>query len=176
LIGGQGNNLRDISVDAAGNVVSVNSASEALRVHTPPDGPNSFLTYSPWAIQVGSSPAIIPTPVKPTTDVEETESSIPLHYSLEQNYPNPFNPGTIIQYSLPIESNVELVVYDIQGREVVKLVDERQSAGRHGAVWNGKDRAGKPVASGVYFYTMTARSSERVTTPFTQTNRMVLVR
>ncbi|MDZ7723883.1 MAG: sugar-binding protein [candidate division KSB1 bacterium] len=72
-------------------------------------------------------------------------------YSLIQNYPNPFNPVTQIQYTLPKSSQVHIAVYDMTGRKVATLVDETQNAGTHSINW---DASG--LASGVYFYKMTA--------------------
>jgi len=77
LTGGGGHNIRDIMVDAAGNVVSVNSASEALRVHSPPDGPNNFNTLSPWAIDVDNG-TVIPRP-KPAPQLAISIMLIPIN-------------------------------------------------------------------------------------------------
>ena len=66
---------------------------------------------------------------------------------LEQNFPNPFNPMTEIAFSLEQEGQVSLVVYDIAGREVHRLVDGTMNAGRHSITWQPKD-----IASGTYFY------------------------
>jgi len=175
LSGGGGNNIRDIAVDAAGNVLSVNSSSEALRVHSPPDGPNNFNTYSPWAIDVGNS-TVIATPIDFATSVDDKISTIPLHYSIAQNYPNPFNAGTVIQYSLPIDSDVNLIIYDLLGREVVSLVQTRQNAGTHSVQWLGTNNQDLPVASGIYFYKITARSSSRVNQPFSVTKRLLYLK
>jgi len=68
--------------------------------------------------------------------------------------PNPFNPTTTIHYSLASQGHVELNIYDVAGRLVEELTRGTQSAGPHAAVWNGTDRQGSPVASGVYFVRM----------------------
>jgi hypothetical protein len=68
-----------------------------------------------------------------------------------QNYPNPFNPSTTIRYELPKSSPVELSVYDMLGREVSVLVDERQDAGIHEVKF---DATG--LSSGVYLYRLQA--------------------
>jgi hypothetical protein len=79
----------------------------------------------------------------------------PDEYVLEQNYPNPFNPSTVIRFSLPIDKQVSLKVYDMTGREVKTLInDEKLDKGGHSAEWNGKNNAGKSVASGTYIYTL----------------------
>ena len=72
-------------------------------------------------------------------------------YSLEQNYPNPFNPATTITYTIPNESQVSLVVYDIMGKEVTSLVNGKQSAGKHTVQFDASS-----LASGTYFYKLSA--------------------
>jgi hypothetical protein len=75
---------------------------------------------------------------------------------LAPNYPNPFHPSTTIRYTLPAEGHVRLFVYNVQGRVVQRLVDERQTAGEKSVVWQGRDDAGRAVASGVYFLRLDA--------------------
>ncbi len=88
------------------------------------------------------------------TTVEE-EDLVLMDYELNQNYPNPFNPETKISFYLPVDKKVSLIIYDVSGREVVRLIDEQElSKGRHTVVWDGKDRQGRQVASGIYFYTL----------------------
>ena len=77
--------------------------------------------------------------------------SVPTEFKLMQNYPNPFNPSTIIEYSIPIESNVSIKIYDIIGNEVATLVDDIQPAGNYSIRF---DASG--LASGVYLYNMKA--------------------
>jgi hypothetical protein len=79
---------------------------------------------------------------------------------LEQNAPNPFNPTTTIAYSVARgEARVNLSVYDISGRLVATVVDGVSGPGEHVARWSGLDRAGRPVASGVYFMRLTIDGS-----------------
>jgi hypothetical protein len=78
----------------------------------------------------------------------------PETYALEQNFPNPFNPTTRIYYQLPKDSYVELVVYDLLGREVSRLVEGVQPAGFQDVEFNAKS-----IASGVYIYRVSARAS-----------------
>ncbi len=81
----------------------------------------------------------------------------PDDYKLAQNYPNPFNPSTTIEFTLPIAKEISLVVYNLKGQEVVRLADNKHfSAGTHTLIWNGRDAAGRPVASGVYIYQLRA--------------------
>ncbi|MCX6162341.1 MAG: YCF48-related protein [Ignavibacteriae bacterium] len=85
------------------------------------------------------------------TLIGQNTELIPDNYSLSQNYPNPFNPVTRIRYALPRSGSVRLAVYDVMGREVDMLVNERQTTGSYEAVWDGTR-----FASGVYFYRLTA--------------------
>ena len=89
---------------------------------------------------------------------------IPDEYGLGNNYPNPFNPETRIEYSLPEESQVELKIYDIQGRHVRTLVNEHQDASKYTVNFNAKD-----LSSGIYFYRIRAGS-------FTKVKRMLLIK
>ncbi len=97
----------------------------------------------------------------------------PQSFALYANYPNPFNPSTSIEYALPQEAEVSLVVYDIIGQEVRRLaVGQRQSAGFYRLVWDGRDGAGRAVGSGVYFYRLRAVGDTR----FVQTRKMTLIK
>jgi hypothetical protein len=77
-------------------------------------------------------------------------------FALEQNAPNPFNPTTIIRFTVPEDSPVKLVVYDVAGRHVRTLVNDRRRADHYDVTWDGKDTNGRSVASGVYFYRIQA--------------------
>jgi len=83
--------------------------------------------------------------------IDDGESQIPTKFSLEQNYPNPFNPATTIAYSIPKESQVSLKIYDVMGREVVEVVNGRQSAGSYNVEFDASS-----LASGTYLYKLTA--------------------
>jgi len=99
------------------------------------------------------------------TDVEENEyAGIPSTFSLEQNYPNPFNPTTVIKYSVPEASNVQLKIYNILGKEVASLVNSNQVAGQYSVSFNAQN-----MASGVYFYTISAGK-------YTSTKKMMLIK
>jgi len=76
---------------------------------------------------------------------------IPAVNELHPGFPNPFNPSTTIPYSVATTARVTLRVYDVRGALVATLVDEVVVAGRHRAAWNGRDRHGARVGSGVYF-------------------------
>jgi len=83
-------------------------------------------------------------------------------FDLAQNRPNPFNPRTMIRFSLDAEAPARLIVYDVKGRVLRTLVDERKSAGSHSVVWDGRDDAGHRLTSGVYLYRL--ESGERMVT------------
>ena len=95
----------------------------------------------------------------------------PLRYALEQNYPNPFNPSTTIRFSLPVAGHVSLIVYDILGKEVARLINDDRPAGAYNQVFDAASPGGKmgPLASGVYMYRL-------VTGTFNQTKRLVLLK
>lgn len=75
---------------------------------------------------------------------------------LFQNYPNPFNPITMIEYSLPEPAVVSISIYNIQGQLVARLEKGTRPKGKHKATWDGCDKNGNPVSSGVYFYSLRA--------------------
>jgi len=82
--------------------------------------------------------------------------AVPETYELSQNWPNPFNASTVISFGLPQPGSVRIVVYDVLGRRVRHLVDDYLPAGYHNITWNGLDDHGSPMASGMYFYRLTA--------------------
>ena len=88
---------------------------------------------------------------------DEKVATRPIASVLYQNYPNPFNPSTTIAYSLRQADKVNLTIYDINGREVVILVDEQQSVGIHRVSWKPEKQA-----SGLYFYRLTTGNNSQV--------------
>ncbi|MGB2697593.1 MAG: S8 family serine peptidase [Candidatus Zixiibacteriota bacterium] len=77
-------------------------------------------------------------------------------FSVSQNYPNPFNPMTEFSISLPQETHVNLVVYNVMGQKVKTLVNDHMSAGTHSITWDGTNENGNVVSSGIYFYKVVA--------------------
>ncbi|NQT61840.1 MAG: DUF2341 domain-containing protein [Candidatus Marinimicrobia bacterium] len=94
---------------------------------------------------------------------------LPSKYSMSQNHPNPFNPTTTISYDLPEQSIVKLTVFNIRGQEVMTLLDASEPPGYYEVQWNGLDRSGNQVSTGVYFCRLEAGS-------FSQTIKMVYLR
>jgi hypothetical protein len=88
------------------------------------------------------------------TSVKPVDVLLPGSLNLYQNYPNPFNPSTTIEFDLPHDAIVRLKVFNLLGGEVVTLAESNELAGTHKVVWNGRDRNGNPVSSGVYFYSL----------------------
>jgi hypothetical protein len=97
--------------------------------------------------------------------VEETVlkilSEIPEEFSLNQNYPNPFNPLTKIDFSLPKTGRVVITIYNLLGQEVTTLINQRLDYGYHTVTWQGTDRMGRPVGSGVYFSELKAAGNRK---------------
>ena len=94
---------------------------------------------------------------------------LPITTTLRQNYPNPFNPITTINYDLPKSAHIQLMVYDILGREVRSLINQEQQAGYHSFNWNSKDNFGRPVSAGIYFYQIQSQG-------FVKTKKMILLK
>ena len=95
--------------------------------------------------------------------------AVPAEHALLQNTPNPFNPETTIEYALPAEAHVRLVVHNTMGQTVRTLADGFQPIGYHQVVWDGRDSQGRSVSGGIYFYRLTAGA-------FIQTKRMILLK
>ena len=94
----------------------------------------------------------------------------PCHIMLYQNYPNPFNSSTYIIYTLPQETNVSLIIYNMLGEKVKTLhSNQLHKSGYYHMYWDGKNDLGRTVASGVYIYQLRTKSSVK-------TKKMVLIR
>jgi hypothetical protein len=97
------------------------------------------------------------------TNVEEKSSKKVTHsFALFQNYPNPFNPTTTIRFSINLPSLVHLKIFNIMGQEIVELVDKNLLPGDFQVMWDGKNRAGQPAASGVYFSQLSSREGVKI--------------
>ncbi len=110
------------------------------------------------------------------SDVIETIISAPENFELAQNYPNPFNPSTTIKYSIPnvassfsSSNNVKLTIYDVLGKEIATLVNEKQNPGNYEVEFNSNSGNFRNLPSGIYFYTLQMGR-------FTKTQRMILLK
>jgi hypothetical protein len=99
----------------------------------------------------------------------EVEVGIPTVYRLSQNYPNPFNPVTKIEYDLPYDSKVSILIIDMLGREVAKLVNQTQTAGYLSVSFNASN-----LSSGAYFYRISAEGNAGQ--KFTDTKKMIVLK
>ncbi|UCD37880.1 MAG: T9SS type A sorting domain-containing protein [Fidelibacterota bacterium] len=103
-----------------------------------------------------------------TLSVDET-AGLPRSISLYPNYPNPFNPATTVRFKLHAAAYIDLIVYDILGREITRLVSGYQPPGYHEAIWDGSDASGRGMPSGIYI--------ARLSTPgYSQSRKIVLLR
>jgi hypothetical protein len=133
--------------------------------------PNSSL-FQPNGISLLKS-------LKGTTLVSVNELNQPEKFSLMQNYPNPFNPSTQIKYSIPTVSNVSIIIYDITGKEIVRLLNgETKNSGNYVVEWNGFTSFGYKASSGTYLYKMEAIGLNQETDKrlFTEVKTMMLVK
>lgn len=99
-----------------------------------------------------------------TTDIDYETKTIPTEFNLSQNYPNPFNPSTAINYQIPQEGLVKLIIYDALGREVKTLVNEFKTKGVYEEIFNANN-----FASGIYIYQLKVNE-------FVQTRKMMLLK
>jgi hypothetical protein len=104
------------------------------------------------------------------TAVHNPEKPLPSKYKLNRVFPNPFNSLTTIQYSLPMKSKVNLMIYNIQGSLVTTLVSEDQQAGFYEVKW------GEGMPSGVYFCRLDVQSLDDKRTLYTDTQKMLLLK
>ena len=107
-----------------------------------------------------------------TSDCEQVsiiDETLPITYNLQNAYPNPFNPITTLRYDLPEQATVNIIIYDMLGREIKTLVNTTQNAGFKSVIWNATNDYGKPVSAGVYLYKIQAGE-------FVQTKKMVLLK
>jgi len=98
-----------------------------------------------------------------------SDGTLPISFSLNQNYPNPFNPTTTISFTLPSTGTAKLEVYNLLGKLVATPFDGVAAAGLNEIVWDGKNSRGITVASGIYFYRLTADK-------YTETRKMTLLK
>ncbi|TLY29245.1 MAG: choice-of-anchor D domain-containing protein, partial [Ignavibacteria bacterium] len=100
----------------------------------------------------------------------------PKEYALLQNYPNPFNPQTFIRYTIPVPSRVVLRVFNILGEQIATLVNDVEDPGVKSVVWNGTDRRGLVVASGLYFYRLEAADLQEPNRKYVGHQKMIFAK
>ena len=123
-----------------------------------------FAVVGAWGDDTRSGSAYLYNGFTPSVGVESERAGLPAEFTLSQNYPNPFNPVTKIEYSLPVKSEVRLIIYNLLGKEVARLVDGNMTAGNHQVTWDASN-----VSSGIYFYQLQAGD-------FVRTRKMVLLK
>ncbi len=142
----------DMSNDPTGSWLGDGQLDGVLRIDS------IQLTYNPGSPVIGQLVFDDLQVVKRiATEVEQPViASQPTDYDLLQNYPNPFNPETTISFRVPETGNVSIVIYDALGKKVRALVQENKPVGEYQVRWNGKDDAGRQVASGIYICRLSA--------------------
>jgi len=90
-------------------------------------------------------------------------------FLLQQNYPNPFNSETIFEFSLPESNSVSIIIYNQLGQKLKFIYNNYEQPGFHKVLWNGKDKYGRKVETGIYFYQM-------ISDDFTVTRSMMLIK
>lgn len=98
------------------------------------------------------------------SNIVEVDGISPKNFSLEQNYPNPFNPSTRIDFSIPMETNVKISVYNLIGQKIAEVVNSKFAAGNHSVDFNASK-----LSSGIYLYKIEAEN-------FTSTKKMQLIK
>ncbi len=96
-----------------------------------------------------------------SSSVENSDLQYPEKFQLSQNNPDPFSASTNITYSISIQSLVGLKAYDLMGKEIISLKNEIEITGSKSVKWNGKDRFGKSVDPGIYFYVFQVNNSSK---------------
>ncbi|MDR3610582.1 MAG: T9SS type A sorting domain-containing protein, partial [Ignavibacteriaceae bacterium] len=99
-----------------------------------------------------------------TSVTKNTVNNSPHYYKLNQNYPNPFNPSTTISFSIPVQENVSIVIYNILGMKVATLLNEVKAAGNYTLSFNARN-----LPSGIYFYKLESGS-------YTSVKKMILIK
>jgi agmatine deiminase len=163
------------SIDTAGGFAQVNMTNigDTFRANIPAQPLNTKVYYYISATSVSGKTVTKPLPaprgniqfmVANLTGIEPVAAGIPNKFSLYQNYPNPFNPVTKIKFDIAKNSNVKLRIYDVTGREVLKITDAYMTAGSYSFQWNASQ-----FASGIYFYRLDAGE-------YSEIKKMILVK
>ena len=128
----------------------------AVAVFTALDGFYGYTTVSISNLELNENNAagsLVSMTINSTMNIDKQLPSI---YTLHQNYPNPFNSTTKINYDLPKDVLVKVVIFDVMGRNVKTLMNESQSSGYHSILWNATNDMGEDISAGMYIYTILA--------------------
>ncbi len=159
--------------DAGNSWTNINSGNEKiskLNTNVKPDLNHIFFIDKNEGWIVGDNSTIYYTENGGEGGFVNVESdSKPNGFMLAQNYPNPFNPSTTIEFSIPIESDVTLEIFNLLGQKVYETIFQSAKEGNHKMQWYGRDNKGFALSSGIYIYTIKAGG-------FYQTKKMVLLR
>ena len=138
--------------------MAFSSQSEDISYGRYPDGANTWQFMNPTPGMAN------------TEDLNLNNNRVmPDQYILHQSYPNPFNPITTLRYQLPENTFVNIIIYDMLGKEVKTLINQTQDAGYKSVIWNATNNYGKPVSAGIYLYQIQAGE-------YMQTKKMVLLK
>jgi hypothetical protein len=139
-------------------------------------GPLSYNTLYSWDVRATNNAGsnysdnwMFTTEIAAGVNDQDPIQIVPGENLLQQNYPNPFNPVTTIQYHIPENDKVLLKILDINGEEIRTLVNAIQTSGFHIIIWDGKDKVGRNVSSGVYYYRLETSLNQ-------ETQKMLLIR
>ena len=187
--GQTGKNPADVNGDGAVNIQdlvlaagAIGNAAAAPALHTESIGMLTSAEVKQWLYQAQQLGLADLTAQRGILFLEQLVAAmVPKETALLANYPNPFNPETWIPYQLSKPADVSLTIYDIQGRVVRALDLGHQRAGTYqsrsrAAYWDGRNAVGEPVASGVYFYTLSTESTRDSVTAgdFSATRKMLI--
>jgi len=154
----QASNIYKIVNPANGNVLYSAGANSSINriIDIDNDGYVELIEINNGNVKIISTPA--------QTVSVNNQNEIVKDYELKQNYPNPFNPNTTIEYNLKSSSEVKVIIYDILGKEVSTLVNEKQNIGKYKLNLNGTG-----LSSGTYFYSL-------IVDDLAETKKMILVK
>ncbi len=143
--------------------IQISTTADSLSLLFPTVALGSGKIYAAWRVfETNNIRANILDFNNPIVSVEAEPEKAQKSFQLLQNYPNPFNATTTLSYKVPSPQYVKLTVYDLSGKEVANLMNVFQSAGSHREVWNGRNKHGAIVSSGLYFVRLQVGGNSRV--------------
>jgi hypothetical protein len=143
--------------------------TDTVYIDISPDSAAPF--YRVTALDINGNVSNFTPAIEPDTIIVANagHTGLPMAYRLYQNFPNPFNPVTTIRFDLPIASYVRILVFDLQAREIRRLIDDWLPVGQHLVRWDGHLNDGRMSSAGVYIL--------RLETPyFVDSRKMVLLK